>query len=132
MSNATTVNVWANFFNTVVGILLTADVTAVEAYIAAQMPILEAPWLSWFTNDVIQQIADALQNNVAMIGDGIIIDAETGNEVSDVQLAYKVLMLARSSGNIATIAAATRVYFAAAAALAHSDGSSTNSTTNPS
>ena len=122
----TSVNVWANFFNTVVGLFLTADLKAVEAYIAVQVPILESPWLSWLTNGILQHIANAIQYQMAMVGDGIVISMQTDGEVNAVQTAYMALQKARASGDVNEIATARRIWISAAAALAHSDGSATN------
>jgi hypothetical protein len=122
----TSTDLTANFVNGLVGAFISGDVTVVEAYIGAQVPVLEAPVVSLFTNEIITLIANAIKKNVSEIATAIVIDIQTNGEESAVNETFKNYQAAKLTGNQDEITAAQQAFINAAASLAHSDGSATN------
>jgi hypothetical protein len=122
----TTDNSLADFFDSLVSIFITGDEVAVEAYIASQVPFLEGPIVSYFTNDVVDLLGNAIRKNLTQISSAIAIDMQSGAENGTLAQTFEALQSAKASGNVAAIAAAQQAFINAAASLAHSDGSATN------
>lgn len=117
-----TQNPIAAFINGVVQAATVGGETAVEAFIAAEVPFLEAPVVSVFTNYFVDQVAQAVSTQIQNIVTSIVIDVQTGLETSAVYMAAQALQKAQDANDPAAIAAAIQGAVNAYAGLVNSDG----------
>lgn len=120
-------NPLADVFNNVINILTTDGEDAAKAYIlTTPLAWMEGPGVDLITNGIIDWFGNKLDILVAQRADKIAFEIQTGSEDSAVKSTYAAYQAAKQSGDANAQNDAFNKFAAAAAALAHSDGTSNN------
>lgn len=116
------VNPFSAVLNQIIDLIDSGGVAAAKAWLTVNAPILEAPVIGFFTNEVLEALENGLGKFEKVVVDRIVNDVQITGQKLVLVNAGSALTSARRSGDTNAIAIAKQNYIIAQASIVRDDG----------